>query len=93
MTTKKELLTQKPNPPEFNASEAVYAFVAWLTTRKQRTIMSATDSASLPAELVEKFCKHYNLPEVRPHYTNLITPVEPNDELKGQVVGQVMVKR
>ena len=66
----------KPDPPEFNSSEAITAFVVWLMNRNYRTIMSTADSASVPLELVSKFCKHYNLPEERPGWENLVTKIK-----------------
>ena len=50
---------------EWSPSEAIYAFAGWLTTREEPVTFSATDSAVLPAELVDEFCKRYELPEPR----------------------------
>jgi len=33
---------------KLNASEAVYGFAAWLTTRTERTVMSASDDLVHP---------------------------------------------
>ena len=43
------------------ASEALFGFCGWLTTRKQKTIMSSVDDCAIIAELVDKFCKINNL--------------------------------
>ena len=47
-----------------NPSEAVYGFAGWLTTRKEQTIMSASDDAAIVADLVKQFCEVNNLPPV-----------------------------
>ena len=47
-----------------NASEAVYGFAAWLTCRKEKTVMSAADDAAVISDLVAQFCETNNLPEV-----------------------------
>jgi hypothetical protein len=58
-----------------NPSEAVYGFAGWLTTRTERTVMSASDDSAPILELVAQFCKANNLPAISdqwPH--NLIHP-------------------
>lgn len=60
---------------QLNSSEAVYGFAAWLTTRKEKTVMSATDDTAPIAKLVDEFCKVNNLPEVSENWpNNLIHP-------------------
>ena len=60
---------------ELNASEAVYGFAAWLTTRAEKTIMSASDDAAPIAELVKRFCEENSLPEISEQWPlNLIHP-------------------
>jgi hypothetical protein len=49
-----------------NASEALYGFCGWLTTREERTVMSATDDAGKIAELVKEFSEANELDEPRP---------------------------
>lgn len=46
-------------------SEALYMFCGWLTTREERTIMSAGYDAAPVAELVNKFVTENNLEEPR----------------------------
>lgn len=46
-----------------NPSEAVYGFAAWLTTRREKTVMSASDDAAPIVELIKQFCEANNLPE------------------------------
>ena len=60
---------------ELNAAEAVYGFVGWLTTREERTVMSAKDDCAPIAELIKRFCTENNLPEVSDQWPlNLIHP-------------------
>lgn len=73
---------------ELNAAEAVYGFVGWLTTREERTVMSAKDDCAPIAELIKRFCTENNLPEVSDQWPlNLIHPsgevAVPNVELTG----------
>lgn len=58
---------------KLTASEAIYAFCAWLTTRHCRTVMSATDDTAPIAELVGHFCCVNNLAKPRNEYTELFT--------------------
>ena len=46
-----------------SASEALYGFGGWLTSRDERTIMSAKDNASDTAERIKEFCEANNLTE------------------------------
>lgn len=49
--------------PESQVSEALYTFVGWLTTRKERLVLSSADDAAPVAELVDKFCVVNEIPE------------------------------
>ncbi len=54
-------------------SEAIFGFCAWLTTRKEKTVMSAsTDAAPMPP-LIKEFCDLNKLPEPRDNYTDFLT--------------------
>jgi len=44
------------------ASEALFGFCGWLTSRKEKTVMSSTDEAGTAVELIEKFMDANNLP-------------------------------
>jgi len=58
-----------------NPSEAVYGFAAWLTTREDKTVMSAADDSAPITELVKQFCEVNNLPDVSEQWpNNLIHP-------------------
>ena len=75
--TNKDIGLTDTNGQALNPSEAVYGFAAWLTTRKERTVMSHSDDSAIIASLVEKFCRVNKLPDVSeewPH--NLIIPCD-----------------
>ena len=44
-----------------SASEALYAFCGWLTSRDERVVMSATNDAAQTADLVNTFIEANNL--------------------------------
>ena len=68
-----------------NPSEAVYGFAAWLTTREEQTVMSASDDSAPIAELVKQFCEINNLPDVSEHWPNHL--VHPAGEVAVPGVG------
>ena len=47
------------------ASEAVFGFAAWLTTRKKPVLLGAEHDAAPAAELADQWCRANNLPEPR----------------------------
>jgi len=51
-----------------SSSEAVYGFVAWLTTRSENVSMGAGNDCAPIADLVKEFCEVNDLPEVREKY-------------------------
>ncbi len=56
---------------EMNASEALYGFMGWLTTREQVTPeFSLRHDASEGARLVAEFCKRNKLTEPREGWQN-----------------------
>ena len=56
-------------------SEAVYGFAAWLTTRDEKTVLSASDDAAPITDLVAEFCKENNLSDPSDGWaSNLIHP-------------------
>lgn len=68
---------------EMSASEALYAFAGWLTTRQERTVMSARDWATPVADRVAEFCKHHGLAEPREGWAERIKthpPEVPHDD-------------
>lgn len=46
-----------------SASEALFGFVGWLTTRETSVTFSQKHDASIAAELVNEFCKANHLAE------------------------------
>ena len=60
---------------KMTASEAIYGFCAWLTTRDKKTVMSASDDSGAICDLVKMFCEENKLPDPRPAWTtNLVHP-------------------
>ena len=59
---------------ELSASEALYAFAAWLTSRKEAITFSSKHSAAPVAELVNTFIKTNNLPDPDMKNANIIMP-------------------
>lgn len=54
---------------EMTASEALFGFCGWLTSRKERTILSSGDNASDIVQLLEKFITTNKLTEPRDDWT------------------------
>ena len=60
---------------KLSASEALYGFAGWLTTRKEPVTLSRTDDAAIVAELVDEFCKANDLEQPAPGWDiNLVYP-------------------
>jgi hypothetical protein len=60
---------------KLTASEAVYGFAGWLTTRKEPVTFSHVDNAAIAADLVNEFVKENKLAEPRDGWHhNLIHP-------------------
>ena len=57
---------------ELTGSEAVFGFCGWLTTRKEKTVMSASDDCAVIADLVKKFCAVNNLAEPKKGWEKLL---------------------
>jgi len=70
---------------ELSASEALYSFVSWLTTRKELVAFGSSLDAAPAAQLVSAFVKIYGLPEPRPDWHKRIIPI-PNINNDGDVV-------
>ena len=58
---------------EMTASEAIYGFCAWLTTRDEQTVMSATDDSAPIPPFIKEFCEVNGLDEPRENYTDYLT--------------------
>lgn len=61
-----------------SASEALFGFAGWLTSRSKRTVMSGKDDAAVIADLVGEFCNVNKLPEPRQGWDKLL--IHPSDE-------------
>jgi hypothetical protein len=58
-----------------SASEALFGFVGWLTTRPEQTVMSRTDDCAPIVELIGQFCDENALTDPRDGWeNNLIHP-------------------
>lgn len=67
-------------PKKLSASEAVFGFAGWLTTRDEQVVMSAHDEAGRVAELCAIFCKVNGLAEPRRNWANALTHPTENTE-------------
>jgi hypothetical protein len=65
-------------PEQLSASEALFGFTGWLTTRAERTVMSGKDYAGPIAELVQRFCDENSLVKPRDGWPRWLKhPAEP----------------
>lgn len=63
--------------PKLTASEAIYGFTAWLTTRKEKTVMSAAHECSCCVDLIRTFIKANNLADPHENWADkLVHPKE-----------------
>lgn len=69
-TSIKELMLTRSD--RLSASESVYGFSAWLTCRKERTVMSSKDERGCIAELVGTFIKENKLDDPRGNYSDYL---------------------
>ena len=58
---------------ELTGSEAIYGFVAWLTTQQVDTEMGAAHDCAPIVNRVDVFCKVNNLAEPRENWTDFLT--------------------
>ncbi len=58
-------------------SEALFAFVGWLTTREEPVIAGASHDASIWANLIDEFCKRHGFAEPRDGWEKRIVKEEP----------------
>ncbi len=57
------------------ASEALFGFCGWLTSRKEKTIMSSSDDCTPVIELIKQFCDENKLEGPKEGWeNNLIHP-------------------
>jgi len=63
-----------------SASEAIYGFASWLTTRPERIVISSKDDAGVMADLVVEFCKVNDFAEPRVGWAeSLVHPAAPGE--------------
>jgi hypothetical protein len=67
----------QPTLDELSASEALYGFMGWLTSREKSVTLGAQHEAGIAVELVTEFCKTNNLAAPRDGWTDRLTyPVD-----------------
>ncbi len=59
---------------ETTPSEAIYAFAAWLSTRKESVCIGGLYEVPPMPELVDEFCKSQGFEKPRNDYTNFLRP-------------------
>jgi len=59
---------------EWSPAEAIFAFAGWLTSRPERTILSAQDDAAPVLSLIDAFCTRHKLDDPRPGWDRAIVP-------------------
>ena len=69
----RELLDEMEAHNKLTASEAIFGFAGWLTTRPKKTVMSSSDDAAPIVELIQQFCEVNNLDEARDGWENNLT--------------------
>jgi hypothetical protein len=69
---KRAFKRQPPSKKRLNASEALYGFVGWLTSRKRKTVMGANEDASEAVNLISEFIKVQKLPRARENWTRYL---------------------
>jgi hypothetical protein len=62
-----------PRANELSASEALYGFCGWLTSRREVTCMSERHDAACIAELIKRFCEVNRLSEPRTAWEGLLS--------------------
>lgn len=62
-----------PKPLTLTGSEAIFGFVAWLTSRERPTIFSANHNAGEAVELIRQFLNANNLENPRSNYTDYLS--------------------
>jgi len=63
------------------ASEALYGFAGWITTREEKVVASASHDSAIWAELVDTFIKENNLDNPRDGWENNL--IHPSGECSG----------
>jgi hypothetical protein len=61
-----------------SASEAVFGFCGWLTSRDKKTIMSSKNDAAVIVDLVAKFCQTNKFENPREGWEKIL--IHPKEE-------------
>lgn len=74
-----------------SASEAVYGFAGWLTSRDKKVTMSGSDDAAVVAELVGKFIEKQKLEQPKDHWEDDLIPMKESMEFTrgGDIKGKM----
>lgn len=72
---------------DINASEALYGFAAWLTSRSKSVTIGAKHDAAIVADLVKEWSEYNNLEPVRDIYPKNIKHPAPPKRLKIVIAG------
>uniref|UniRef100_A0A6M3K5Q6 Uncharacterized protein n=1 Tax=viral metagenome TaxID=1070528 RepID=A0A6M3K5Q6_9ZZZZ len=57
---------------QLTASEAIFGFCAWITTRKEKLSVGANEDCSPIVKLIDEFCGINDLEEPRENYTDYL---------------------
>jgi len=66
---------------KLTASEAIFGFIGWLTTRDSITKMGASEDCAPICDRIKEFCKENNLDEPREGWHNNL--IHPSGECSG----------
>ena len=58
---------------KLTGSEALYGFMAWLTTQQVETTVGSSQDCAPIVELIDTFCKTNGLSEPRENWTEFLT--------------------
>ena len=58
---------------KLTATEAIYGFCAWLTTRKGKTVLGSNSDCAPVGERIKEFCEVNHLGDARDNYTEYLT--------------------
>lgn len=66
-------LMAAPEVMQLSGSEALFGFIAWLTTREEEVTLGSERDCARPAELIDEFCKINHLSDPRDAWSDLLT--------------------
>ena len=74
---------------KLNPKEALVGFVGWLTSCNEKTVLSSTDDAANPINMIEKFAKANNLDPVSEDWPNNLIHVQPEEDRREEVLEMI----